>query len=118
MKCNFSSLLTFYVYVNDCKKILSFVFFFLIIFYIFITFLFSLELTRRSFTSAHHILGSLSFLILNNILFNRTHTEKRRNSIDRFLLFFFFFFLILQLFYIVLHRIESFYFLKEYNKQP
>jgi hypothetical protein len=103
-------LLTFYAYVND-YKILSFSFSFLGFSFLLVLFdyslfiykfLFSLELTHRTFTSTNHILGSLSFLSLNN-----NTIKYNKNSIDRFVLFFF---LILQHFYIVLHRIESFYF--------
>ncbi len=92
------------------KYFRSFFFSFWLLFLYIYNLFFSLELTRRSFSSAHHILGSLSFFILNN---NNYSIEPKQNSTDRFVLFFF---LILQLFYIVLHRIESFYFLKEYNK--
>jgi hypothetical protein len=78
----------------------SFFFFFFDYFDLFLTFLFffSLELTHRSFTSIHHILGFLSPLIFNN------HYSTKEKFSRSFCLV-----LLLNFTYIFLHRIESFY---------
>jgi len=118
----------FDTYVNGCKKnafILRVLYFFVFFVWLYLdspsnshtshVFFSSLELTRRSFSSTYHILGSLSFLIY----WTRTIKKNKRNQFNQsFCLVLFYFNIFTTIFSYTSNRIILFHNLKESCKQP